>query len=231
MDSFSVVIPIYNEKRNIFNLIEEINNNIKNEYYNYEIIVIDDFSNDLNGKDYAQMQKNRRLNLIKNKANLGQSLSIHRGIQNAKYSTIVTIDGDGQNNPKDILKLFKIYQLNDYKLVGGLRLKRKDKIIKLISSKLANKIRAFFLKDNCLDTGCSLKVFDREIFLNFPIFDGIHRFLPALFTGYGYSTYFIEVDHRPRIYGSSKYGTIDRLFRGIKDIIKVKKIIKYRKGL
>ncbi len=231
MDSFSIVIPIYNEKRNIFNLIEEIKNNIKKEYYNYEIIVIDDFSNDLNEKDYSQMQKNKRLNLIKNKANIGQSLSIHKGIQNAKYSTIVTIDGDGQNNPKDILKLFKIYQSNDYKLVGGLRLKRKDKIIKLISSKLANKIRAFFLKDNCLDTGCSLKVFDREIFLNFPIFDGIHRFLPALFSGYGFSTYFTQVDHRPRIYGSSKYGTIDRLFRGIKDIIKVKKIIKYKKGL
>ena len=82
------------------------------------------------------------------------------------------------------------------------------------------------LKDGCVDTGCSLKVFDKEVFMNFPFFKGIHRFLPALFKGYGFYTYFISVDHRPRIYGVSKYGTIDRLFLGIKDLFKVVKIIK-----
>ena len=79
------------------------------------------------------------------------------------------------------------------------------------------------LKDNCKDTGCSLKVFDKKIFLSFPYFDGIHRFLPALFKGYGYKTKFINVNHRKRKYGVSKYGTINRLFKGIRDIIKVKK--------
>ena len=82
------------------------------------------------------------------------------------------------------------------------------------------------LKDGCEDTGCSLKVFDKRYFFKIPYFNGIHRFLPALFTGYGYKTFFIEVDHRPRIKGYSKYGTLDRLYRGIIDIIKVKKIIK-----
>ena len=75
------------------------------------------------------------------------------------------------------------------------------------------------------DTGCGLKIFDKNIFLSFPYFNGIHRFLPALFKGYGYKTNFINVNHRERKYGKSKYGTIDRLFRGIRDIIKVKKII------
>jgi len=122
--------------------------------------------------------------------------------------------------------LLEHYFLNEsICLVGGIRSKRKDNIIKIFSSKIANKIRSYIFKDNCNDTGCSLKVFKKEIFLEFPYFNGIHRFLPSLFTGYGYETLFIKVDHRPRIRGSSNYGIFDRLFRGIVDIIKVKNII------
>ena len=101
--------------------------------------------------------------------------------------------------------------------------------IKLISSNIANQIRSLILKDDCVDTGCSLKVFDKEIFLSFPFFDGLHRFLPALFKGFGKNTLFINVDHRPRISGISKYGTFDRLYKGILDIIRVKKIIRNNK--
>ena len=82
------------------------------------------------------------------------------------------------------------------------------------------------MNDDCKDTGCSLKIFNRKIFLDFPYFDGIHRFLPALFKGYGYKTLFISVSHRKRKYGFSKYGTIKRLFKGLRDMIKVKKILK-----
>ena len=110
-------------------------------------------------------------------------------------------------------------------MVGGIRKKRQDSFIKILSSKIANYIRSKILNDNCKDTGCSLKVFSKNIFLEFPYFDGIHRFLPALFKGYGHKTDFINVNHRVRKYGKSKYGTIDRLFRGIRDIIKVKNII------
>ena len=99
-------------------------------------------------------------------------------------------------------------------------------LIKILSSKIANKIRSYILNDDCVDTGCSLKVFDRNIFLSFPFFDGIHRFLPALFKGYNKNTFFINVDHRPRIHGNSKYGTFGRLVRGIRDLITVAKIIK-----
>ena len=87
-------------------------------------------------------------------------------------------------------------------------------------------IRNKILNDDCIDTGCSLKVFDKNIFLSFPFFNGLHRFLPALFKGYGKNTFFLEVDHRPRISGISKYGTFDRLFKGVIDIIRVKKIIR-----
>ena len=118
---------------------------------------------------------------------------------------------------------------NDIQLVGGIRINRQDNTIKIISSKIANYIRKMILKDNCKDTGCSLKVFNKKIFLTFPYFDGIHRFLPALFIGFGYKTFFIDVNHRKRKYGVSKYGTINRLFKGIRDLYKVKKIIKNNK--
>ena len=111
-------------------------------------------------------------------------------------------------------------------LVGGIRKKRQDSLTKILSSRVANKIRSMIFNDGCNDTGCSLKIFDKQIFLKFPFFSGIHRFLPSLFTGYGYRTFFIDVDHRLRIKGSSNYGTLDRLFRGIIDIIKVRKIIR-----
>ena len=90
---------------------------------------------------------------------------------------------------------------------------------------MANSFRQYILKDNCEDTGCSLKVFDKNIFMKFPFFNGIHRFLPALYKGYGINTFFVKVDHRYRKFGLSKYGTFGRLFRGIRDLIKVAKII------
>ena len=111
-------------------------------------------------------------------------------------------------------------------MVGGIRFRRKDNLIKIFSSKVANSIRSKILKDNCPDTGCSLKVFDKHVFMQFPFFNGIHRFLPALFKGFGKQTYFINVDHRFRIHGHSKYGTFLRLFRGIKDLIRVAIILK-----
>jgi len=111
-------------------------------------------------------------------------------------------------------------------LIGGIRANRKDTYFKILASKIANLIRASILKDECIDTGCSLKIFDRNIFLSFPYFDGIHRFLPALFKGYGKRTFFMNVDHRSRLYGTSKYGNFFRMFKGIRDLIKVLKIIK-----
>lgn len=221
----SIIIPAYNEYDNLTILIDEINNNLFN-HTNFEIIVVDDCSND-NTKEL--FVNNSFLNCVyfKNSENLGQSQSILRGIKESKFDTIITIDADLQNNPSDILKLYNIFISNNkVKLVGGIRNKRKDNLTKVISSKIANIVRSMILNDHCPDTGCSLKIFDKKIFLSFPFFNGIHRFLPALFKGYGHDTFFVGVDHRSRKYGVSKYGTIDRLFRGIRDLIKVMRIIK-----
>jgi len=122
----------------------------------------------------------------------------------------------------DIIKLLNTYHSSEnLKLVGGIRQKRKDRYIKIIASKIANRVRSFILRDKCPDTGCSLKIFDKEIFLSFPFFSGIHRFLPALYKSFGHKTAFINVDHRIRKAGKSKYGVFDRLLIGIIDIFKV----------
>jgi len=229
MNNFSIVIPVFNEAKNIVILVEEIFNSLKNIQDDYQLILIDDASTDntlnlISNLDYLYLKK---IITISNKKNLGQSFSIIKGIKQSLYKTIVTLDGDGQNNPKDIPNLLNYYFSNeDIFLVGGIRKKRKDSLVKILSSRIANYIRMTVLQDNCIDTGCSLKVFDKNIFLKFPSFDGIHRFLPALYSGYEKKTHFIDVDHRPRIYGYSKYGTYGRLIRGIRDLIKVAKIIK-----
>lgn len=223
---FSLVIPIFNEGENIEKLIDEIFSSLSS-YESFELIFVNDASTDNTHKIIGALQKKYNFKTINNNKNYGQSFSISRGIKDSKHGIIVTLDGDGQNNPKDIPKLVDYYIGNkNISLVGGIRKKRSDSLVKIISSKLANKIRSQILKDECSDTGCSLKVFDKKIFLSFPYFDGIHRFLPALFKGYGCNNYYIDVDHRPREKGSSKYGTIERLYRGIFDIIRVMKIIK-----
>jgi len=225
MDSVSIVIPIYNEEENLEYLIEEIQETLGSKI-DFEIIAIDDYSFDKSYDLLKRLKNKYNIKIFKNSQNLGQSMSIKRGIDESSRETIVTIDADLQNNPKDILRLIKIYFENDYSLVGGIRNKRKDKIIKILSSKIANVIRSSILKDKCKDTGCSLKIFSKLVFQNFIFFDGIHRFLPAMFSGYGYKTYFVNVDHRPRIKGYSKYGIYNRFFKGIYDIYRVYFILK-----
>lgn len=223
--NFSILIPCFNEKDNIPNLLSEIKDSLIN--FNYEILIIDDFSTDNSVEIINNFKSIKNLHIIENKKNRGQSFCIYEGVKAAKYKTMVTIDCDGQNNPKDIPKLLKIYFENiNVDLVAGIRKNRKDSFIKVISSKFANYLRNLIFKDQCSDTGCSLKVFNKEVFLKFPFFDGIHRFIPALFRGIDKKAIYIDVDHRKRKYGHSKYGTINRALKGINDIFKVIKIIK-----
>ncbi len=221
--NFSIVIPVYNEEKNITNLVNEIV--FKNSNYNfiYEIIIVNDSSIDKTKEQILKLKKKyKNLVLIENNSNLGQSYSVRNGIKNSKSNTIITLDGDGQNNPGDIKKMYDKYmEFSEIFLVGGIRKKRHDSKIKIISSKIANSIRNFFLKDGCPDSGCGIKVFDKEIFLSLVFFDGMHRFLPALFIKKGKKCIYINVDHRPRKFGKSNYGTAKRAISGLLNIIKV----------
>ena len=226
MDCFSVVIPIFNEDKNIEFLFEEIIDNLK-EYSSFQIVVVNDCSTDHTISVLNNYSNSKHFTILHNKKNMGQSYSIKHGINNSLYENIITIDGDGQNDPSDFSKLIKLYcSDNKIKMVAGIRTNRKDSYLKIISSKIANYIRNIVLKDGCQDTGCSLKIFEKKIFQKLPFFDGIHRFLPALFIGYNYKVYYVNVNHRKRKFGNTNYGTFDRLLRGIRDMNKVKKIIK-----
>ena len=224
---YSLLIPIYNEEKNINNLFNEI---VDSGVYNLieDIIYINDKSADQSLNEICLLKEQyEKIKIVNHESNLGQSNCLLSGAKLSNSEVLITIDGDCQNNPKDILELLKLYK-NDKKvlLVGGLRLERKDTIIKRISSRIANYVRKNILDDDCEDTGSSLKVFDKNIFLQLPFFNGIHRFLPALYKASGGKTIFSKVSHRPRLYGESKYDTLGRLIRGIIDLIKVVKIIK-----
>ena len=216
--SFSIVIPSYNEVRNIIKLYKEII--IALPDYSYEIIYVDDTSTDDSFNYYESIMTDPKVIIIKQKSNCGQSSCLFLGVNSAKNNIIVTLDGDCQNDPKDILNLFEVYCQNIVKnihLVGGVREKRKDSLIKVYASIIANSFRSYVLQDNCPDTGCGIKVFSKHVFLKIPFFNGLHRFLPALFQGLEYKVVFLKVSHRPREFGKSKYGILKRLFYVVQD--------------
>ena len=219
----SVVVPVHNEADNIVPLIEEIISAMS-QANAYEIIYVDDGSNDQTAAVLKQALRDfKALKVIRHEHSCGQSTAIHTGVKAAKYPWIATLDGDGQNDPADIPRLYEVLMrqgetTNNLWMVAGWRNKRYDSAWRLFSSKLANGVRARLLGDNTPDTGCGLKVFSRDRFLGLPYFDHMHRFLPALILRAGGQVISEPVNHRSRTSGQSKYGTLDRLWAGIIDL-------------
>jgi len=219
----SIVIPVHNEAENISVLIKEIVDSMIN--IKYEIIVVDDDSSDNTLDVLSEMKiKIDNLRIIKHSANYGQSFAIKSGIEHAKSDWIATLDGDGQNDPADILRLFNILltmKKNKNIMIAGHRVVRKDSFLKKFSSKYANKVRDFLLKDSIPDTGCGLKVFSKDCFYKLPFFNHIHRYLPALHIANCGDVVSVEVNHRERERGVSKYGFNNRFWVGIIDLLGV----------
>jgi dolichol-phosphate mannosyltransferase len=185
---------------------------------------VDDRSTDSTLPKLLELKKSvPQLRVLQHRRNMGQSTAVVSGVYAAKYPLIATLDGDGQNNPADIIKLYATIrdssQPVEALLIAGCRQKRQDNIIRLISSRLANQFRQKLLKDACPDSGCGLKLFARSAFLRIPHFNHVHRFLPALFMRAGATIINVPVSHRPRTRGTSKYGVMNRLWVGIVDII------------
>ncbi|OGT45254.1 MAG: dolichol-phosphate mannosyltransferase [Gammaproteobacteria bacterium RIFCSPHIGHO2_12_FULL_41_20] len=221
----SIVIPVYNEAENIMPLLAEIQA-ILQQQTNYEIIMVDDGSTDDTYSAVLSAQKKiYQVKIIRHQYNYGQSASIVSGVRMASLSWIITLDGDGQNDPRDIKILLDMLQQQSNQekpiLIVGHRQKRHDRWLRRLSSRIANHIRHALLRDHCLDTGCSLKLFKRDDFLKLPHFDHIHRFLPALFIRANGEVLNVPVSHRPRLYGQSKYGVMNRLWIGIIDLLGV----------
>lgn len=222
----SIVVPVHNEADNILSLTEEIVKAMS-QAQAYEIIYVDDGSNDDTAAVLQHaLQQVVALRVIRHEQSCGQSTAIHTGVKAANYPYIATLDGDGQNDPADIPRLYEVFMrqnknLNHLWMVAGWRNKRHDSAWRLFSSKVANTVRSRLLGDNTPDTGCGLKVFLRDKFLELPYFDHMHRFLPALILRAGGQVISEPVNHRPRMAGYSKYGTLDRLWVGITDLLGV----------
>lgn len=222
--ALSVVAPMYDEEGGAAALIAEIGAALRG--VDYEIIAVDDASKDgTRTALIAARAAEPRLRIVAHGANAGQSRAVRTGILAARAPVIATIDGDGQNDPADIPKLFG--QLTRpgaprlLALVGGERQKRRDTAAKRYASRLANGLRARILNDKAKDTGCGLKVFHREAFLRLPAFDHMHRYLPALMAREGFEVEFAAVNHRARAHGRSKYTNLGRAVVAIRDLMGV----------
>ena len=218
----TVVVPVYNEKDNIQSLLDEIVQ-VSKKLPISEIIYVDDASTDGSFDLLKELRSNiPMLRIIKHGKQSGQSSALWTGIKAAGNDLIVTMDGDGQNDPADIGLLYQAYERNKKNaskvMILGERTKRNDNLVRRLSSRIANNIRGSLLKDNTKDTGCSLKMFRRTDYINLPYFDHMHRFLPALMMREGVALIHVGVSHRPRLHGQSKYGTLDRALVGISDI-------------
>lgn len=220
----SVVVPVLNEAETVATLVAEIDEALK-ELASFEILFVDDGSTDATRQRLRDAaERCPRLRVLRHARRAGQSAGINTGVMAARGTIIATLDGDGQNDPADILRLMEIFvQEGDDAsvMVTGLRRDRRDTLIKRVTSRIANGVRRRLLHDDTVDTGCGLKVFAREAFLAMPRFDHMHRFLPALMARQGGRIISVPVNHRPRAGGRSKYGTFDRLWVGIVDLLGV----------
>jgi dolichol-phosphate mannosyltransferase len=218
--TLSVVIPVHNEAENIGPLVEEVRRAL--EGVAYEIVLVDDASTDATpARVDALAGTHSELRVVRHGRNAGQSTAVHSGVHAARGTLVATLDGDGQNDPADIPRLLVRYQAergDDRLLVAGHRTTRKDTAVTRLSSRIANAVRGTLLKDRTPDTGCGLKLFPRALFLQFPYFDHMHRFLPALTIRAGGRVVSEPVGHRPRTRGRSHYGIHNRLWVGLVDL-------------
>ncbi|RAK57842.1 glycosyltransferase family 2 protein [Phenylobacterium deserti] len=218
----SVVVPVFDEEGAAPALAREIAAAFAGR--NFEIVFVDDASRD-NTRAVLTALKGEipELRVLAHRKNSGQSRAIRSGILGARGPVVVTLDGDGQNDPADGPKLVDALLAGppELALVGGERVKRQDSQAKKIASKLGNGVRKRLLNDTANDTGCGLKAFRREAFLRLPYFDHIHRYLPALMLREGYQTAFMPVHHRHRQTGRSKYTNLGRLWASLSDLLGV----------
>ena len=221
----SVVVPVKNEQDNVEPLIREIVAALSGVAA-FEIVYVNDGSTDgTQARLEALKAEFPMLRVIRHQASCGQSRAITTGVTAARYEWVATLDGDGQNDPADIpgllAKLSDPAQPAHLELLAGWRARRNDTFLRRLSSKVANAVRSRMLRDNTPDTGCGLKVFARETFLQLPNFDHVHRFIPALVMRNGGAVVSVPVHHRARERGTSKYGVHNRLWVGIVDLFGV----------
>lgn len=217
----SIVIPLYNERENLVPLEEELEKHLSPLNRDYEIILVDDGSQDGSAHLIRELKKtNPHIRLIRFAHNHGQSAAFAAGFLAARGKIIVTMDADLQNSPADIPLLLE--QMEEYDVACGWRHKRNDPWIKKISSKVANAVRNKLSDENIADTGCSLKAFRRNCFDNIKLYKGMHRFFPTLMKMEGLKVCEVKVNHYPRLHGQSKYNIRNRAFSSFLDLLAIR---------
>lgn len=219
----SVVIPAFNEEGNIGRLIEETFAKVSPEALG-EVLAIDDGSDDGTAAEIkALLRKYGSLHYLRHGRRAGQSAALRTGVAAARFPIIATMDGDGQNDPGDIGKLLSRLGApgREPAMVAGIRTGRKGPGSRKAASRFANWIRDTVLADGCPDTGCGIKVYRRDAYLELPYFTSMHRYLPAFFLTYGHEIAYEPVNDRPRLRGASKYTNLGRALIGLYDLVGV----------
>lgn len=219
----SVVVAVFNEAENVQSVLDELTVAL-DRLQPFEVLFVDDGSTDATAERIAALAKDRPgLRLLRHDRRCGKTAALRTGIAAARADWIATMDGDGQNDPADIPEMLAL-GLNAPgapPLVAGIRVRRHDTLSRRVATRIANGLRQAVLADGCPDTGCGLKAFRRDDFLRLPAFEGMHRFLPALFQAYGHPLLCKTVAHRARLLGQSKYTNFGRALVGIGDVLGV----------
>jgi len=232
---FSVVVPVCNEEENVEPLAREIDAAM--HALSYEMIFVDDGSTDDTAAVLAKLKTSLpALRVLRHSFRSGQSAAVASGVRAARAPWIATLDGDGQNDPADIARLIATRDSPEGRgvrlFMGNRTASRKDTAFRRLQSRIANGVRSGLLGDGTPDTGCGIKLFSREVFMDLPRFDHMHRFLPALFQRQGARVVSVPVSHRARTRGTSKYGMLNRLWVGIVDMVGVMWLRRrYKSGL
>jgi len=221
----SVVVPAYNEEENILPLATEIVAALATLPGGFELILVDDASTDATARCIREITL-PQVRGVFHRVNCGQSSAVASGFQAARGTWVATLDGDGQNDPADIPAMLEQAMQAGVDCVTGVRRKRRDTFIRRFSSKAANGFRNWITGDQVSDSGCGIRVVRRTALREIPVFNGMHRFLPTLLRGQGFSVVEATVNHRERVRGTSKYGVHNRLWRGIRDCFGIRWFLK-----
>lgn len=217
--ALSVIVPLYNEEENLPLLQQELNAALAG--LDYEIVFVDDGSLDATRQKIA-LDAEGRVRVLAFERNAGQSAAMYAGLHAARGQRVALLDGDLQNDPADIRQLLDAADRTGADLVCGYRARRKDTLVKRLTSRIANTVRSRFTRDGVRDTGCTLKLMRRECVGALVPFVGMHRFIPALIKGAGYRLIEVPVNHRARQFGVSKYGLGNRALRATVDMFGVR---------
>ncbi|MEO6593594.1 MAG: glycosyltransferase family 2 protein [Planctomycetota bacterium] len=221
---FSLIVPIYNEAENVHQLLDEVEQ-VLVPHGPFEVLVVDDGSKDLSlqrMREWKQQRGATWLRIVSLVDNCGQSAAVMAGVEHARAPIVATIDGDMQNDPRDIPAMLARVESGEADAVCGVRRNRQDTFVRRVSSKVGNGVRNWLTSDRVADAACGIKVIRREYFLRVPRFSGMHRFMATLVKYLGGKVAEMDVNHRPRAAGTAKYGIGNRIWKGLRDCFAVR---------